>query len=113
MYRGTTPNLYLELETDLDLATASQIWLTIESSLSVLNKDKKDINVRSTEEEGVQVLIVSLTQADTLRLTAGKARVQVRILMPNGKAYSTEIGEIDVLKILKEGVIADDDTGSE
>jgi len=110
MYRGTTPNLYLELETDLDLANAKEIWLTIQSQRSILNKEKEDIEVRTTEDPGVQLLIVSLTQKDTLRLTEGKAEVQVRILMSNGKAYSTDIAYVDVNQILRDGVITDDDT---
>lgn len=110
MYRGTTPNLYLELETDLDLANAKEIWLTVESQRSILNKEKEDIEVRTTEDPGVQLLIASLTQKDTLRLTEGKAKVQVRILMNNGKAYSTDIAYIDVNQILRDGVITDDST---
>ncbi len=110
MYRGTTPNLYLELETDLDLSIASQIWVTVESSLSVLNKEKKDISVRAGEEPGWQVLVVPLSQKDTLKLTAGKAKIQVRILMPNNKAYSTEVECLDVNQILREGVITGEDT---
>lgn len=108
MYRGTTPNLYLELETDMDLTNAKQIWMTIESSLSVLNKDKEDIHVITSEDPGVQTLIVSLSQKDTLKLSPGKAKVQVRILMNNNKAYTTDVAIVNVCDILREGVITDE-----
>lgn len=105
MYRGTTPNLYLELETDMDLTNAQEIWVTIESQLSVLNKNLHDINVIPSKDPGFQILIVSLSQGDTLKLSPGKAKIQVRILMNNNKAYSTDIAFINVGDILREGVI--------
>lgn len=109
MYRGTTPNLYLELETELDLDSAREIWVTIKSPVSGFTKDKSEIHITPGEEEGVQQLVVSLSQNDTLQLSTGRAKIQVRILMPNGRAYATEIAEVDVDQILRDGVITDED----
>lgn len=106
MYRGTTPNLYLDLETGLDLSQSKEIWVTIKSSLSVVNKQKSDLRIYPGE--GIQQLIVTLTQEDTLALSTGRAKVQVRILMNNNRAYSTEIEEVDINQILRDGVITDE-----
>ena len=109
MYRGTTPTLYLDLETELDLESAKEIWVTVKSSLSGFTKEKDEIHVTPGEEEGVQQLIVPLSQNDTLQLNTGRAQIQVRILMPNNKAYATEIADVEVDRILREGVITDED----
>lgn len=106
MYRGTTPTLYLELETKLDLTTVSEMWVTFRSSTVEITKSLSEAEiVIDAETNTVSVL---LTQEDTLSLFNGAVEVQVRFRVGEGNnalAYATDIAKVDVGKILKEGVI--------
>lgn len=101
MYRGTTPTLYLELETDLELEEVAEMWVTFKTPSVEVTKTLDEIII-DTE---TNVVTVTLTQEDTLSLYRGIAEVQVRIRMNSDLAYASEIAQIDVEKVLKEGVI--------
>lgn len=105
MYRGTTPTLYLELETELDLSGISEMWVTFCSPTIEITKylSKNEI----TFDNETKKVTVTLTQDETLKMYAGEVEVQIRFRIgdENGLAYATDTAKIDVQKVLKEGVI--------
>lgn len=103
MYRGTTPSLKIRLRTSLDLNDVKQCWVTLESATSskevtfdkshvVLNPDDSTMELRLSQEE-------------TLRFGSGEINVQVRLLMTDDLAYASNIKNVRMNQILKDGVI--------
>lgn len=102
MYRGTTPTLYLELDTELELADKiAEMWVTFKTPSVEVTKTFSDILFDAEKNE----ITVTLTQDETLQFYKGNTEVQVRIRTTDGLAYATDIATLDVEKILKEGVI--------
>lgn len=101
MYRGTTPTLYLELETEIDLSDVTELFVTIKSPRVEINKSLSDVQI----DNDLKVITVSFTQEETLKLFKGIADVQVRFKLSNGLAYATTIESIEIERILKDGVI--------
>jgi len=101
MYRGTTPTLYLELETEIDLSDVTELFVTIKSPRVEINKSLSDVQI----DNELKVITVSFTQEETLKLFKGIADVQVRFKLSNGLAYATTIESIEIERILKDGVI--------
>lgn len=57
-------------------------------------------------EDDVRRVSWKLTQRETLRLEEDcKALIQARVLTTNGEAFATNEARVDVVGILKEGVI--------
>lgn len=104
MYRGTTPTLSIKVNSQLDITDMEQIWVTLKSQSSELTLDKDRVNVVTTEEE--TKLILQLTQEETLGFINGVAKIQVRFLSGSGMAYASNIKEVNINQILKEGVIS-------
>ena len=101
MYRGTTPTLYLELETELDLSNISEMWVTIKGSATEITKRYNEI----VFDNETKVITVTFTQEETLKLYKGKSEIQVRIRTADGFAYATDIADVEIERILKDGVI--------
>lgn len=101
MYRGTTPTLYLELETEIDLNDIEELFVTIKSPRVEINKTLEDVQI----DNELKVITVSFTQEETLKLFKGVADVQVRFRLSNDLAYATTIESIEIERILKDGVI--------
>ena len=80
MYRGTTPTLYLELDTELSLDNLAEVWVTFKTSTSEVTKTLEDIGIDD------KTLIVHLSQEDTLKLYNGSCDVQVRFRLDNDLA---------------------------
>ena len=101
MYRGTTPQIKLTLDTNLNLEEIANMWVTFKGMAIEITKTQADCIILNEDKE----IRVNLTQDDTLKLQQGKVRVQVRFRMNSGKAYATSIGELQLNGILKEGVV--------
>jgi hypothetical protein len=101
MYRGTTPTLYLELDTELDLSNLAEMWVTFKSPTVEITKTLSEVAF-DTE---TNVITVILSQNETLQLFNGKADVQVRLRTNDDLAYATDIVDVEIGRILKEGVI--------
>lgn len=99
MYRGTTPTLLLELETELSLDNLAELWATFRTSTVEVTKTLEDVAI-----EG-KTIAVPLTQEETLKLYNGVCQVQVRFRTDDDLAYATTIADINIGRILKEGVI--------
>ena len=99
MYRGTTPTLRFTLP--FDTSTLEAVWVTIaQGGKVIINKTKVDCDLKGTD------ISVTLTQAETLALTAGnKTEIQLRVLTTDGLALASEIFRENTDYILKDGVI--------
>lgn len=100
MFRGTTPTLIIRLNTEVDLETCKQIWITFDNAGKVLTKTKEDIEI----EAGGRMKI-SLTQEETLSFTGSSIDVQVRLLTDSDSALATPIKKLPVSRVLEGGVI--------
>ena len=102
MYRGSTPQLNIKVKTELDFDNVTQIWLTLRPTANneiTFEMDRMEID---NEEKIIKVL---LTQEETLALSEGTCKVQIRLLLQNGMAFVSTKSEVNVDGILKEGVI--------
>lgn len=112
MYKYTDCRQELQLE-DVDLTGARVLWATYSQfGREIFTKDEDDVDI-----EG-QSVYVHLTQEDTGLLT-GKypVLIQLRLLLSDGEAYTTEIVKRNVKDVLKAGVMSeevvpDEDEGS-
>lgn len=97
--RGTTPTHYFEVE--IDLTNTAVLYLTYkQGSKIIVEKEKSDLTV--TPEE----VSVTLTQEETLAFSDKQdVRIQFRGRYPDGNAVESEILEVEVGEVLKEGVI--------
>ena len=103
MYRGTTPCLKLTLDTDLDLSTVKQLWVTLKNISVEITKTEADVDINSADK----YIIFTLTQKETLSIIAGKVSVQVRLLLDDGRAFATNVKQVVVNDILKGGVLGE------
>ena len=101
MYRGTTPTLTLELDTDVSLADLAEMWVTFKTPNAEVNKTLSDVTINDT----TKTIEVPLSQQDTLAINNRSCAVQVRFKTTGGPAYATTISNIDVENVLKDGVI--------
>lgn len=99
MYRGTTPTLRFTLP--FDTSTLDVVGVTIaQGGKVIINKEKSDCDLKGKD------ISVTLTQAETLALTAGnKTEIQLRVLTTDGLALASEIFRENTDYILKDGVI--------
>ena len=101
MYRGTTPTLTFKLNTDIDLSALEEVWITIKGNDKEKTYTIDDVFVESEEKS----IILSMTQTDTLYFGAGRHNVQIRLRTDDGNAYASNIKQINLDYILKDGVI--------
>nr|DAF77979.1 MAG TPA: hypothetical protein [Caudoviricetes sp.] len=97
MRRGTTPTIKLIVDglSKLELRTAV---LTIKQRAVVIERTLDQMTIKTDS------LAVTLTQKDTLALMPGiDAEVQLRCLTLSGTAYASDVLQLPVEKILKDG----------
>ena len=101
MIRGTTPILEFTLPFDCSLLT--EIYITFaQYGTTVLEKSMADCTCSGT------LITLSLSQEDTLKMKQDRmaiAEVQLRVRTKDGSALASNIMQIRVDRILKEGVI--------
>lgn len=98
MKRGTTPTLTFELPFE-----SNQI-----KNLNIAFSQKKDMKF-SKEKDDCELsenqVKVKLTQSDTLSLDKGSVNIQMRVLTKDDNALASDIINVEVEDILKEGII--------
>lgn len=101
MRRGTTPTLRVTVDADIH---EMGIHLTLKCGRKTIDKTGGDLEV-SLDESGGTVIVLPLTQADTLAMNAGqKCEVQIRAVDNGGAiALASTIGSIPVDRILLDG----------
>lgn len=84
MWQGTTPTI--EIQTDIDLTPMAQVELTIEDRKGKsLVLSREDLTI--TEEE----VTFRLSQSDSLNLSAGRVRLQLRVQTKGGDVMASNI----------------------
>lgn len=100
MRRGTTPTLEIEMK-GIDISELSGIYITIRQGDVEITKDKDQIEIKDGN-----MILVWLSQEDTLKFVRGYAWVQLRATTNDGLAVASTINRIPVDAILKDGVIS-------
>lgn len=110
MYRGTTPTLPIRIP-GADL-TQARLFLTIQDG-----KDEKkqitlvsgeDFTVTYDSEKAATVGDITLTQEQTLMLSEGSCKSQIRFTFADGSTGCTQIRSLSVNDVLLKGVISYD-----
>ena len=98
MRRGTTPIYNFAINVDLTEAT---VFVTFTQKSTVVEKTGDALVVSPYNIE------VQLTQEDTLSFVAGKTvKAQIRYVTADGYADASDIYEMEVTDILKDGEIS-------
>lgn len=101
MYRGTTPTLVFKLDTELDLTTLTQVWVTIQNGDTQYTYDITRVTIDNEEK----TLSISLTQEETLAYKKVISLAQIRLLTSDDKALATNVVDFNIHNVLKGGVI--------
>ena len=109
MYRGTTPRITFKFKNEINLEAFDQIWVTFKASGGVkpveIDFEIDDVHI----DQEHQQLYVDLTQEQTLLLKdKNKLQTQIRFLIDEDppQAYATNIVDLTVNGILRDGVIS-------
>lgn len=106
MIRGTTPTNRFYM--DIDLSSA-KVYLTYAQGGNVVFEKTGDDLIFASEavdDETQYIMSANLTQEDTLALKSDKqVRIQIRAVFVDGKSVASEIMEVTVGDILKDGEI--------
>ena len=103
--RGTTPTLSFHVKNEMDLTQIAEVWITFRTKAEVKIRettyDLEDVTI-DTEENNI---ILSLSQEDTLSFADTNMLMQLRLRMSDDMAYASEIMDVTIGHILKDGVI--------
>lgn len=100
--QGATPYLMITVE-GYDLTDAAAVCVTLRALSRIINLSGSRVTITSDGEESL--LVVHLTQEETLSLTPNTVTVQVRWRGANGEAHTTEMAQIDIATAIYKGVI--------
>ena len=100
--QGTTPYVMVTVE-GYDLTDANAIKVTFKTDNFQLDLDESRVTVTSNASESL--LVVHLTQEETLAMTPVQALFQVRWRDANDESHITKVTRIDVASALYKGVI--------
>ena len=101
--RGTTPTITVNITSELDLTTVTQVWVYIAQQNKVKNDKLIDDVTFDTEHRKISVL---LSQNDTLALKADiDTLFQIRLLLEDDTALATTASKVKVIEVYKDGVI--------
>lgn len=105
--RGTTPTQ--TFKSTVDLTDVRELFLTyVQDKAALFEKTLDDVTIEPIvdDEKYKSVVTVTLTQAETLSFKSdGYYDIQARVKFPDEKALASEILNVPVRGILKEGVI--------
>ena len=103
MYRGTTPTFTFKINTDIDLSTLTACYITFKSDTDGKEKEYDLDHIIVDPEE--KTLSIALSQEDTLDFPSGRLAVQIRLKTSDGLAFASNIKELNVDYIIKDGTI--------
>lgn len=103
MYRGTTPTISFKIKTDIDLNDLAECWITFKSKIGPKEKTFTLTDIIIDAEN--KTLTISLSQEETLYFNNGTIDIQIRLKTNDDLAYASDIKEIRMKKILKDGEI--------
>ena len=99
--RGTTPTYKLTLPTDIDLSTATSVYVTFSDTFynTLLEKTGDDLDINAN------IVDVYLTQEETLSFPSGSILLQINWTIVEGnktKRLASEIKRVESSRNLKE-----------
>lgn len=98
MYRGTTPTHVFR--TDANLEEASVLFISYkQNGKVVLEKSLEEVSIQK------DIVIVNLTQTETLLFQEGIVTIQIRAKFPDGSAIASKLIRTSAEEILKDGEI--------
>lgn len=104
MYRGSTPEIKINLPEKVDLSEMKEIWVTVKNFYTTITKKLSEGDVIvDAEHNNVKI---GLNQEETLSLSPGQAKVQVRFLTNGEQSFPTNEMVMTVKDILEGGVIS-------
>jgi len=103
MYRGTTPTISFKIKTDIDLNDVAECWVTFKAKTGPKEKTFNISDLIIDPEN--KTITASLSQEETLFFNTGTIDIQIRLRTTDGLAYASDIKEIRMNKILKDGQI--------
>lgn len=90
MRRGSTSATTLTVPDSLDLTAAKAVYVTFAQGSKLLTKKTGDAGL----DIEAHTIRVRMTQEETLGFAVGPVEVQLRWLMPDGTADSTEVAKV-------------------
>ena len=103
MVRGTTPTNTFKLPFYMEIADISEIYVSYSQNGKI--KIEKSIGDLIIKYEENLVIVCVLTQEDTLKLSEGKVKIQIRLKTSDGVAMASNIINTYASEVLKDGVI--------
>ena len=103
--RGTTPTISFHIDTDLDLNEIAELWITFKSKPGTILKEKTYTQSDVAIDPTTNIIELFMSQEDTLAFSNAPYNVQIRMRMNDDLAYASSILEVQIGKILKDGVI--------
>lgn len=100
MVQATTPRFVLELPDTVDLTQAANVYFALKQMNVLIEKSTADLTVDT------HTVCVALSQAETLRLATGRARIQLNWTYEDGTRACTNIVTVNVLQNLMMEVLA-------
>ena len=105
--RGTTPTLTFHVKDEtINLNDFEVMYVTFQTKLGVPNPRTKEYSIEDltldAENNNIEVY---MTQEDTLTFVNPNAECQIRARMYNDRTYASNIKDLSIGRILKEGVI--------
>lgn len=97
---ATTPTLTLTFtDEDLDLTTASNVYVTLKQNDSIVSKSGTSVTVSPKQ------IVTVLSQSDTIQFSEGFADIQANWVYQNGKRACSNVQSIKMSRQLLKAVI--------
>lgn len=104
MIRGTTPSIKFHITSMFEFETIEEVWITLKTweTEETFKYSATEVDIDAENK----TITISLSQEDTLAFEDGTVELQLRLLDTNHLAYATDIFEVEMKRILKDGVIS-------
>lgn len=103
MIRGTTPTNTFILPFYMEVADISALYVTYsQNGIVIVDKSLNDVTISVKDN---LIVTLKLTQEDTLKLSEGKVKIQIRLKTSDGVAMASNIVNTYASEVLKDGVI--------
>lgn len=94
MVQATTPTFVLNLPDTVDLTQAANVYFALKQGCVQIEKETDELTIEP------HTVYVALSQAETLRLAGGMARIQLNWTYEDGTRACTNIVNVNVLQNL-------------
>ena len=99
MVQATTPTFILTLPQNIDLGEAAHVYFTLKQNDTEIEKSDADLAIDENE------VSVYLSQAETLMLSVGRARIQLNWTYANGARACSTVAIVEVTENLLKAVV--------